>query len=134
MILDTSVLIAIVKEEPEAFAFSQAMEMADELYLSAGSFLEASIVVGGFRDSMLSARLDEMLEEAEVVIEPFTAEQAQIARQAYRDYGKGSGHRANLNFGDCFSYALARKKREPLLYKGDDFRHTDLRSAVPLNL
>ena len=65
-----------------------------------------------------------------MVIEPVTAEQAKIARQAYRDYGRGSGHRANLNFGDCFSYALARVKREPLLYKGDDFVHTDLRSAI----
>jgi ribonuclease VapC len=62
-------------------------------------------------------------------VEPFTEEQAQIARQAYRDYGKGSGHRAQLNFGDCFSYALARVKREPLLFKGDDFVHTDVRSA-----
>ena len=60
----------------------------------------------------------------------FSAEQARIARQAYRDYGRGSGHAANLNFGDCFSYALARVKREPMLYKGDDFVHTDMRSAM----
>jgi ribonuclease VapC len=65
-----------------------------------------------------------------MVIESVTAVQARMARQAYRDYGKGSGHPANLNFGDCFSYALAREKREPILYKGDDFVHTDLRSAV----
>ena len=129
MILDTSVLIAIVKEEPEASDFSMSMEAANELYLSAGNYLEASIVVGGFRNPKLNARLDEILEDAEVVIEPFTAEQAGIARQAYRDYGKGSGHRANLNFGDCFAYALARVKREPLLYKGDDFVHTDVRPA-----
>ena len=68
--------------------------------------------------------------ESEIVIEPVTVEQAKIARQAYRDYGRGSGHAANLNFGDCFSYALARAKREPILFKGDDFGHTDLRSAV----
>ena len=61
-----------------------------------------------------------------------TAEQARIARQAYRDYGRGSGHAANLNFGDCFSYALARVKREPILFKGDDFGHTDLRAAIAL--
>jgi ribonuclease VapC len=65
------------------------------------------------------------------IIEPFTAEQAQIARQAYRDYGRGSGHAANLNLGDCFAYALAREKRQPLLYKGDAFRHTDLRTIRP---
>jgi len=65
----------------------------------------------------------------EMVIEPVTVEQARIARQAYRDFGRGSGHRANLNFGDCFAYALARVKREPLLFKGDDFTHTDVRRA-----
>ena len=63
------------------------------------------------------------------MIEPVTAAQAKIARQAYRDFGKGSGHPAGLNFGDCFSYALAREKREPMLWKGDDFGHTDLRAA-----
>jgi ribonuclease VapC len=73
--------------------------------------------------------LDEAIEEARIVIAPVTVEQAKIARQAYHDYGKGSGHPANLNFGDCFSYALARDKREPLLYKGDDFVHTDIRPA-----
>jgi ribonuclease VapC len=129
MILDTSVLIAIVKNEPEASGFSEVMEAADQLRISAGNYLESSIVVGGLRNPKLNARFDEILEDAEVVIEPFTAEQARIARQAYRDYGKGSGHRANLNFGDCFAYALARDKREPLLYKGDDFVHTDIRKA-----
>jgi ribonuclease VapC len=82
------------------------------------------------RDPARSARLDELILDLEMVIEPVTFEQARIARQAYRDYGKGSGHPANLNFGDCFSYALAREKREPILYKGVDFVHTDLRSAV----
>lgn len=71
-----------------------------------------------------------MLSDAGFVIEPVTVEQSRIARQAYRDYGKGSGHKAQLNFGDCFSYALARDKREPILFKGDDFGHTDLRSAI----
>jgi ribonuclease VapC len=130
MIIDTSVLIAIVKEEPEAAHFSKILEAAEVLRISAANYFEASIVVGGFRNPRLSARLDEILQEAEVAIEPFTAEQAQIARQAYRDYGRGSGHQANLNFGDCFAYALARVKREPLLYKGDDFVHTDVRSAT----
>jgi len=78
----------------------------------------------------MSAKLDELILDSEIVIEPVTVAQARIARQAYRDYGKGSGHAANLNFGDCFTYALARDKREPVLYKGDDFVHTDLRSAL----
>ena len=79
---------------------------------------------------MIGAKLDELIDMLGMVIEPVTVEQAKIARQAYRDYGRGSGHAANLNFGDCFSYALARAKREPILFKGDDFGHTDLRSAV----
>ena len=74
--------------------------------------------------------LDDLIENSKITIEPVTEEQARIARQAYRDFGKGSGHRASLNFGDCFVYALARVKREPLLYKGDDFVHTDVRSAL----
>jgi ribonuclease VapC len=71
-----------------------------------------------------------LIERFKIVIEPVTAAQAKIARQAYRDFGKGSGHPAGLNFGDCFTYALAREKREPVLWKGDDFGHTDLRAAA----
>jgi ribonuclease VapC len=87
-------------------------------------------VLDKHRDPVISARLADLIEELNLIVEPFTASQALIARQAYRDYGKGSGHPANLNFGDCFSYALAREKREPILYEGDDFAHTDLRSAL----
>ena len=86
-------------------------------------------MVDSARDPIASRMLDDLIDNFKIVVEPFTAEQAEIARQAYRDYGKGSGHRAQLNFGDCFSYALARVKREPLLFKGDDFVHTDVRSA-----
>ena len=82
------------------------------------------------RDPIQSAGLDDLIEEAKISIEPVTETQAKLARQAYRDYGKGSGHPAGLNFGDCFTYALAREKRELLLFKGDDFAHTDLRAAV----
>lgn len=129
MIVDSSALIAIIREEPEAAAFKSSLLTARNVSLSAGSYLECSIVVDGYKNPLLSAKFDSILEETGVVIEPVTAEQARIARQAYRDYGKGSGHRAGLNFGDCFSYALARVKREPLLYKGDDFVHTDVRPA-----
>ncbi len=130
MIIDSSALIAIVKGEPEAESIALAMEAAEVLRISAGTYFETSIVVDGYRNPKLSARFDEIVEHSNVLIEPFTVEQAKIARQAYRDYGKGSGHRANLNFGDCLSYALAREKREPMLYKGDDFVHTDIRSAI----
>ncbi len=129
MIIDTSALIAIIRLEPEAASIAKAMENAETLRISAGTVLEASIVVDGYRNPKLSARLDEIVEHPRIVVEPVTREQARIARQAYRDYGKGSGHPAGLNFGDCFSYALAREKREPMLWKGDDFGHTDIRSA-----
>jgi len=134
VIVDTSALIAIIKGEPEALAFAEAIEAALVARVSAATCVEAHFIADGFRNPVLSARLDEILENPAITIEPFTAEQARIARQAYRDYGKGSGHPANLNFGDCFSYALARDKREPILFKGDDFVHTDLRSAVDLRL
>ena len=130
MIVDTSALIAILKNEPEAEAFSEAIEAAKTVRISAASYLESNIVVGRCKDPILTARLEEILENPGLQIEPVTAAQAKVAWEAYRDYGKGSGHAANLNFGDCFSYALARDKREPLLYKGDDFVHTDLRPAM----
>jgi ribonuclease VapC len=129
MIADSSALIAILKEEPESKAFKAAILGSLRVQISAATYFEASIVVDGYKNPLLRARFDAILEATNISIEPFTPEQAQIARQAYRDYGRGSGHRANLNFGDCFAYALARVKREPLLYKGDDFVHTDLRSA-----
>ena len=81
------------------------------------------------RDPITSRRFDELVHEAQIVIEPVTEAQARIAREAYRDFGKGSGHRAKLNFGDCFAYALAKDTGEPLLFKGDDFAQTDIKSV-----
>jgi ribonuclease VapC len=131
MIVDSSALVSAIKREPDWIELSRAMDSAKTLSMSAASYLETAIVIDCLRSPTQSARLDELIDQMDMVIEPVTAEQAKIARQAYRDYGKGSGHPANLNFGDCFSYALARAKREPILYKGDDFVHTDLRPAVP---
>jgi ribonuclease VapC len=130
MIIDSSALIAILTNEPDGPVLARAMNEPATLSISAASYLETSIVIDKQRDPVLSAGLDDLLEDAKITVESVTVEQAKIARQAYRDYGRGSGHRANLNFGDCFSYALARIKREPLLFKGDDFVHTDLRSAI----
>jgi ribonuclease VapC len=130
MIVDSSALIAILRREPEAATFTRILDETDELSCSAATYFETAIVVDSRRDPIANLTLDDLITRAGITIEPFTAKHAQIARQAYRDYGKGSGHPANLNFGDCFAYALARDKREPLLYKGDDFRHTDLRSAI----
>jgi ribonuclease VapC len=130
MIVDSSALIAMLTNEEDGDALSRVLDGPQTIRMSAASYLETSIVIDAHHDAALSARLDDTILDSEIVIEPVTPEQARIARQAYRDYGKGSGHPAQLNFGDCFSYALARDKREPILFKGDDFRHTDLRSAV----
>jgi ribonuclease VapC len=105
-------------------------ESETELRLSAASLLEAAIVTDASRDPVLSRELDDLVDALGIIIEPVTEHQARIAREAYRDYGKGSGHPARLNFGDCFAYALARDRGEPLLYKGSDFAHTDIRSAL----
>jgi ribonuclease VapC len=97
--------------------------------MSAANYLEAGIVVDANRNPLLSRRLDDLLVQTEIEVEPVTREQAEIARAAYRDFGKGSGHPAGLNFGDCFAYALAKSTREPLLFKGDDFSRTDVAVA-----
>ena len=130
MIVDSSALIAILKHEPEQAAFSALLESIPEIRISAATYFETAIVIDSRRDPAMSRILDDVVIRSGLIIEPVTARQAEIARQAYRDYGRGSGHPANLNFGDCFSYALARDKREPILFKGDDFNHTDLRPAV----
>jgi ribonuclease VapC len=132
MILDSSALIAMLTNEEDGDALSRVLDGPEVVRMSAASYLETSIVIDAHRDAALSVQLDDLILDSEILIEPVTVEQARIARQAYRDYGKGSGHKANLTFGDCFSYALARDKREPILCKGDDFVHTDLRSALEL--
>lgn len=130
MIVDSSAMVAVIKREPDWLALSARMDSADSLRISAASYLETSIVLDSRRDPVMSVGLDDLIEDMNMVIEPVTVAQARIARQAYRDYGRGSGHPANLNFGDCFTYALAREKREPVLWKGGGFGHTDLRAAV----
>ena len=126
MIVDTSALVAIVNLEPDGPRYEAALEASPVNRISAGTYLEVSIVIDRARDPLVSRRLDEFLHEAAFIIEPVTESQVRIARDAYRDFGKGSGHRAGLNFGDCFAYALARELGEPLLFKGDDFGHTDI--------
>ena len=126
MIVDTSALIAILRAEPEARAFAIAIADADHRRISAANYLEAAIVIDGSHDPIASRRFDDLLREAAIAIEPVTAEQAKVAREAYRDFGRGSGHAAQLNFGDCFAYALAKTTGEPLLFKGDDFLHVGL--------
>lgn len=129
MIVDSSALVAILYLEDQAESFVRAIREAETCRISAAAFVETSIVVEkGSGDSGIR-QLDAFLREAGIVIEPVTAEQAYAARQAYSDYGKGR-HPAGLNLGDCFSYALAKVVDEPLLFKGDDFRKTDVKIAI----
>lgn len=126
MIVDTSALVAILRAEPDAESFASAIENAPVRRLSAANYLETAAVIDGTRDAVLSREFDRFMELAAFVIEPVDEAQARIAREAYRDFGKGSGHPAQLNFGDCFAYALAKSRDEALLFKGRDFRHTDV--------
>lgn len=126
MIVDTSAIIAVLRDEPESRAFAEAIEDAAECRISAVNFVEAAIVIDVGGDPIASRRFDDFVREAELIVEPVTKEQARVAREAYRDFGRGSGHPARLNFGDCFAYALARVAGERLLFKGDDFIHTDV--------
>ena len=130
MIVDSSAVVAILLKEPDALRFAKAIEDADVARLSAGTYVELGIVLDGKRNPALSRRLDDFIAEASIVVEPVTPQQARIAREAYRDFGKGSGHPARLIFSDCFAYALAKEKAEPLLFKGNDFGHTDVRRAL----
>ena len=129
MIIDTSALVAILRDEPESLACARAIEAATSRRVSAANFVEAAIVIDGSRDPVASRRFDDLVRQADLIIEPVTEAQARIARDAYRDFGKGSGHPAKLNFGDCFAYALAKVMGESLLFKGDDFAHTDITAA-----
>jgi ribonuclease VapC len=130
MILDTSAIIVIMKDEPEAEVFERAIEENRPVRLSAANWLEAAVVVDGNHSPALNQHFDKLLREAEVEIEPVTVRQAELARDAYRVYGRGSGHSAHLNFGDCFAYALAMEKNETLLFKGNDFSRTDVRRVA----
>jgi ribonuclease VapC len=132
VIVDTSALIAILRDEPEASAMAQAIEEATQRQISAANWLEAAAVIDGSRDPVAGRQFDDLIRVARILVAPVTEQQALIARAAYRDFGKGSGHPAGLNFGDCFAYALAKYTGEPLLFKGRDFAHTDIVPALRL--
>lgn len=129
MVVDTSALLAILLAEDDAGRFARAMEQADRCSLSAASYLEAALVIDNRGDAVAAREFDRLIRRAGIVIEPVSFDQAQIARQAYRDFGKGR-HPAGLNFGDCLAYALAKSLDEPLLFKGDDFAQTDIEAAL----
>jgi len=129
MILDSSAIIAILFNEEDARQYATAIAESESCRVSAATFLETAIVVDAQTDTAGGRELDAFIHRAGITIEPFTEDQAHIARQAFADFGKGR-HSAALNYGDCFSYALAKVTREPLLFKGDDFKKTDIVPAL----
>ena len=129
VIIDTSALVAILYGEPEATAFTQSIHNADTNRISVATYLELSMVIETQLGPAGMRQAETFLRRAGVTIEPVDLEQGELARQAFLDFGKGR-HKAGLNFGDCFSYALAKATGEALLFKGHDFAATDIVSAV----
>jgi ribonuclease VapC len=131
MIIDTSAIVAILRNESDAAFFARAIADASNRRVSSVNYVEAAVVIDASGDPIASRRVDDFFKAARISIEAITQTHAQIARDAYRDFGKGSGHPAKLNFSDCFAYALAKDMNEPLLFKGNDFAHTDITSVSP---
>lgn len=129
MILDTSAIIAILFDEPEARNFLSQIAAADVCRLSAASLVEVGLVLRREGSSQQRLAFDEMRRLFAIRIEPVTEDQADRAIVAYERFGKGTGHPAGLNYGDCFSYGLAKQTGEPLLFKGNDFSRTDAEAA-----
>ena len=129
MIVDTSALLAVLFAEPDARLYAEAIAETPNCRMSVANLLEATFVVEGRAGIAGGHELDLFVERAQIELVPVTVEQIQVARLAWRRFGKGN-HPSALNFGDCFVYALAEVNREPLLYKGDDFALTDVESAL----
>lgn len=129
MILDTSAILVILFQEPEAPAFSALLERERVKRMSVANFVEAEIRLLRLSSPLPRLLLEQAIATADIALEPVTQSQARIAATAYRDYGRGL-HPAGLNFGDCFAYALAKDKGEPLLFKGDNFARTDIEPAL----
>lgn len=129
MIVDTSALVAILYGESEAAQFTQIIHEAPICRLSVASYLELTMVIESQLGPEATRNAESFIRRAGILIEPVTTEQGLIARQAFFDFGKGR-HKAQLNFGDCFAYALAKAVEEPLLFKGNDFSHTDVALAA----
>ena len=124
MIVDTSALMAILRNEAEAAVMIQSLSTADRASISGGTWIELGAIISGAEPSM-AQELKVLMTTFDIIVEPVSVEQARIGHDAYRAFGKGN-HPARLNLGDCFSYALARETGEPLLFKGNDFNQTDL--------
>ena len=129
MVIDTSAVIAILLAEDDAERYTRVIEMAAQPRMSAASYVEAAVVIDNRGDVLARREFDRFIRRAGIEVVAVDLEQAEIARQAYRDFGKGR-HPAGLNFGDCFSYALAKLIDEPLLFKGTDFSLTDAKTEI----
>lgn len=131
MIVDTSALIAVLRHESEGDVFAESLANAQAgISISAATMLEAHIVAQRLNTEGLEERLDELIADHAIKIVSFGTSQLAAAIEAHRRFGKGTGHPARLNFGDCFAYALAKESGEPLLFKGDDFARTDVKAAL----
>ncbi|KQW29562.1 ribonuclease [Rhizobium sp. Root274] len=129
MIVDTSAMVAIFYGEPEAADFTQRIHSAAITRMSVANYLELSMVIEKQLGPEGTRQAETFIRRSAIIIEPVTIEQGNLARQAFLDFGKGR-HKAGLNFGDCFAYALPKDLDEPLLFKGNDFAATDIRSAA----
>ena len=132
MVIDTSAVMAILLGEPEAAPFAVAIEADPTRIMSAATAFETALVIETRKGPSGGREFDLLMHRAQIEVVPFTAEQFDVARDAWRRFGKGT-HAAGLNFGDCFSYALAATSGEPLLFKGDDFGLTDIRTVPNFN-
>ncbi len=128
MIVDTSAVLAVLFDETDAARFATSLYTAPNRSMSVVSFVEAAMVLESRQGAEVGARLDAFLVGAQIELAPVTLEQAELARDAWRQFGRGN-HPARLNFGDCFAYALAKDTGEPLLFKGNDFTLTDIPAA-----
>ena len=128
--VDPSAFIAVLRGEADADRYLTALGRADKVQLSAATYVETGIVVDNTGDPVISGRFDELLAELNAEIREVTVDQTRLARDAYRNFGKGSGHPARLNYGDCFTFALAAETRTPLLFKGDVFTHAGVAAAL----
>jgi len=129
VIVDSSALLAVILNEEDEAQYSAAMIDAPVLRMSVANWVETAVVVDSYRNPLVAVRFDELLDALRLEIEPVTVEDGYRTRAAYSDYGRGR-HRARLNFGDCFAYALAKRCGEPLLFKGNDFSRTDIEPAL----
>ncbi len=129
MFVDTSALIAILFAEPDAATYAEAIFDANSCRISAGSYVELFVVLERQGNASTVQQAEMLLARGNITVEPVTVEHGHVARQAFRDFGKGK-HKAGLNFGDCFAYALAKVTGEPLLFKGRDFVRTDIVPAI----